>query len=139
MNRQETLDKAGELIHGDRAKDYGDAYDNHERIAEGWNIILKKMLMTHGYFTAAHVALMMDWVKTSRLLETINHDDSWVDKAGYTALGAEFAALDARDIETKIKDARNGTRTTNGDVHAKERVGSARGASRLNGSQKNSN
>ena len=71
MNRQETLDKAGDLIHGDRAKDYGDAYDNHERIAEGWNIILKKMLMTHGYFTAAHVALMMDWVKTSRLLETI--------------------------------------------------------------------
>ena len=125
MNRQETLDKAGELIHGDRAKDYGDAYDNHERIAEGWNIILKKMLMTHGYFTAAHVALMMDWVKTSRLLETINHD--------------EFAALDARDIETKIKDARNGTRTTNGDVRSEKRVGAARGASRLNGSQKNSN
>jgi hypothetical protein len=33
---------------------------------------------------------MMDWVKTSRLIETIDHEDSWIDKAGYTALGAEF-------------------------------------------------
>jgi hypothetical protein len=33
---------------------------------------------------------MMDWVKTARLIETIDHDDSWVDKAGYSALGGEF-------------------------------------------------
>jgi hypothetical protein len=38
-----------------------------------------------------HVALMMDWVKTSRLLATIDHYDSWIDKAAYSALGAEFA------------------------------------------------
>jgi len=25
------------------------------------------------------------------LLSTLDHEDSWVDKAGYTALGAEFA------------------------------------------------
>jgi hypothetical protein len=36
-----------------------------------------------------HVALMMDWVKTSRLLETIDHADSWVDKAAYSALGRQ--------------------------------------------------
>jgi hypothetical protein len=39
-----------------------------------------------------HVALMMDWVKTSRLLNTLDHSDSWVDKAAYSALGGEFAA-----------------------------------------------
>ena len=44
----------------------------------------------HGQITPAHVTLMMDWVKTSRLIETIDHEDSWIDKAGYTALGAEF-------------------------------------------------
>ena len=44
MNRQELLDAAGKLISGDRAKDYGDAYDNHGRIAEGWNIILRGAL-----------------------------------------------------------------------------------------------
>jgi hypothetical protein len=36
------------------------------------------------------VALMMDWVKTARLLETIDHADSWIDKCGYSALGGSF-------------------------------------------------
>lgn len=120
MNRSDVLKAAEDLINGPRAKDYGDAYENHNRIAEGWNIILKGALVSHGYLTAGHVALMMDWVKTSRLLETMNHQDSWIDKAGYTALGAEFVALDGRDIETIFEDAKSGKRTTNGDVHSKE-------------------
>ena len=45
-----------------------------------------------GPVTAKHVALMMDWVKTARLLETIDHEDSWVDKVGYSALGGSFDA-----------------------------------------------
>jgi hypothetical protein len=52
----------------------------------------------------------MDWVKTSRLLETINHEDSWIDKAGYTALGAEFVTRDERSIEEMIKDAKKSIR-----------------------------
>jgi hypothetical protein len=47
--------------------------------------------MSHGYLTEQHVILMMDWMKTARLLETMDHNDSWVDKIGYTALGAEFS------------------------------------------------
>jgi hypothetical protein len=92
MKRDEILDTAKALINGDRAKDYGDADLNHQRIADGWNIILQSALDTHGYFTPMHVALMMDWVKTSRLLNTLDHSDSWVDKAAYSALGGEFAA-----------------------------------------------
>jgi len=49
---------------------------------------------------------MMDWMKTSRLLETIDHADSWVDKAGYTALGAEFIERDARPISEIISNAK---------------------------------
>jgi|TARA_R110002012_G_scaffold56348_3_gene144343 hypothetical protein len=90
MNRKQILNKADNLVNGDRAKDYGDAFENHERIADGWNLILSAALLSHGKITPAHVALMMDWVKTSRLLETIDHLDSWVDKCGYSALGAEF-------------------------------------------------
>lgn len=92
MKREDILNAALDLINNDRAKDYGDAYDNHLRIAEGWNIIIRGALVSHGHLTPSHVALMMDWLKTSRLLESIDHADSWVDKAGYTALGAEFAA-----------------------------------------------
>lgn len=91
MNRDHVLDTAKELINGDRAKDYGDAFDNHERIAVGWNIIVRAALEKPGYLTPMHVALMMDWLKTSRLLTTIDHKDSWVDKAAYSALGGEFS------------------------------------------------
>ena len=110
MNRKELLEAAEKLVNGPRAKDYGDAFENHDRIAEGWNIIVSAALRSHGYLTAAHVALMMDWVKTSRLLETIDHEDSWIDKAGYTALGAEFVTRDERSIEEMIKDAKKSIR-----------------------------
>jgi hypothetical protein len=89
MKRDEVLDTAKELINGQRAQDYGDAYDNHSRIASGWNIIISGALKSHGHLTPSHVALMMDWVKSARLVENIDHQDSWVDKCGYSALGAE--------------------------------------------------
>ena len=90
MKRSDLLKQAEELINGDRARDYGDAFLNHKRIADGWNVIVEGALKTHGELTPAHIALMMDWVKTSRLVHTIDHADSWADKAGYSALGREF-------------------------------------------------
>ena len=36
MTRDEILDTAKELINGQRAKDYGDAEENFQRIADGW-------------------------------------------------------------------------------------------------------
>ena len=96
MNRSSLLKSADELINGDRAKDYGDAYQNHDKIAIAWNVIAKSAIESHGRITASHVALMMDWVKTARLLNTIDHEDSWIDKAGYTALGGEFSLKDKK-------------------------------------------
>ena len=90
MKRDQILDTSKALINGDRAKDYGDAHLNHQRIADGWNVIAMAAFKKYGGIQPAHVALMMDWVKTSRLLETIGHEDSWVDKAAYSALGGEF-------------------------------------------------
>ena len=40
MNREEILDTAGDLINGDRAKDYGDAHKNFQDIAKLWSVIL---------------------------------------------------------------------------------------------------
>lgn len=91
MRKDEILSKATEYVTGPRAEDYGDALENHELIAEGWNIIMKKALDTHGYLTAMHVALMMDWLKTSRLLHKLTDEDGWVDKCGYSAIGGECA------------------------------------------------
>ena len=83
--RNAVLERAGELISGDRQTDYGDALTNFTKIADGWALILGvDKISPH------QVALCMDWVKTARLLVSPNHTDSWIDKAGYAALGAEL-------------------------------------------------
>jgi len=89
VNRNQILASAGDAINGDRQTDYGSAATNFSRIKEGWNVIIRAALVSHGELTEGHVALMLDWMKTSRLLNKIDHVDSWQDKIGYSALGAE--------------------------------------------------
>ena len=84
MKRNAVLASAGELINGDRAKDYGDAYDNHQRIGQMWGAILGVDV------TPQHVAMMMIALKLSRLANQPTHTDSWIDVCGYGALGGEF-------------------------------------------------
>ena len=83
MKREQILDKAKTLISGERAKDYGDAYLTHKRIAELWSPILDKDI------TVEQVYACMIAVKLSRLIETPDHEDSWIDICGYAALGGE--------------------------------------------------
>lgn len=85
MTRDEVLDTAKGLISGEREDDYGNASDNFQRIAAGWSVILGKDV------TRGQVALCMDWVKTARLIQSPDHADSWIDKAGYSALGGEVS------------------------------------------------
>ena len=66
-----------------RGKDYGSAYENHERIAVIWTVIFGHEV------TASQVALCMAGVKMARLVQSPDHEDSWVDLAGYAALGSE--------------------------------------------------
>jgi hypothetical protein len=87
VGRDEVLDTARELINGDRAKQYGDAFDTHERIAEMWNALAPE----GAPLDASTVALMMICVKIIRATRTPEKADSWIDIAGYAALGAEFA------------------------------------------------
>lgn len=91
MNREDLLDDAWSKINGDREEEYGDVYNSFTTISLGWDIITKNALATHGCVSPMHVGLMMDWLKTSRLLVNINHEDSWIDKIGYSALSAEVA------------------------------------------------
>ena len=83
MKREQILNKAKVLISGERAIDYGDAYVNHKRIAELWTTILGKNI------TVEQVYACMIAVKLSRIIETPDHEDSWIDKCGYAALGGE--------------------------------------------------
>ena len=69
MKRDEILQEAERMINGPRAKDYGDAYLNHERIAKMW-----KVLLGHDV-TVEQVYMCMIAVKLSRLIETPTHED----------------------------------------------------------------
>lgn len=88
-DRHTILKTAGELIDGERARDYGDATEMHRRIAVGWSEILGVNVKAH------EVALCMVWLKMSRLIETPNHGDSYVDGVAYMALAGEIQSKDS--------------------------------------------
>ena len=83
MKRDNIFKKAKELVNGDRAKSYGNAHENHKRIADMWSVLLNKQI------TVSQVYQCMIAVKLSRLIETPDHTDSWVDICGYSSLGGE--------------------------------------------------
>jgi hypothetical protein len=91
MNRLEVLDAAGSAIAGPRQDDYGPPSENFQRIADMWTVILGPQLNGGASINATDVALMMAAVKLARLVATPSHTDSWVDLAGYAALGSELS------------------------------------------------
>lgn len=82
--RQEILDKAAKCVNIDRRQNYGPPESNFKRIAQIWNVILGAPV------TSAQVAQCMIAVKLARLIETPDHEDSWIDIAGYAACGGEI-------------------------------------------------
>jgi hypothetical protein len=88
MKALDVLERAISLIHGQRAKDYGDAQAIFQRMADLVNPIIKK---ADGELTASDMAIVMIQVKIARLQESPDHVDSWTDIAGYAALGAQLA------------------------------------------------
>ena len=84
----DVLEEAKDLIYGQRSDDYGDAQSNFQRMADLVNPIIKK---ADGNLTATDMALVMIQVKIARLQESPDHEDSWIDIAGYAALGAQIA------------------------------------------------
>ena len=79
------LDEAKRVITQDRDEEYGDVSENFKDIADMWSTYLDHTLVE------SDVAAMMVLVKIARLKSNHTHRDSWVDVAGYSALGAEVA------------------------------------------------
>jgi|TARA_R100001460_G_scaffold33250_2_gene65114 hypothetical protein len=86
--REDFLKEAESLINGPRAKEYGPAKLNHQRIADIWTILLRGKLSSE--ITPEEVVACMVGLKLARLAEDISKDDSWVDIIGYAALGGEI-------------------------------------------------
>ena len=96
MNRSECLDKAKEIINGARQENYGKPERNFNQIAIYWSVYLGHDV------SATDVALMMVLMKLARLQNKPDHDDSWVDIAGYAANGAEIATY-RKEIDESFK------------------------------------
>jgi len=86
--REDFLKQAESLINGPRAKEYGPARLNHQRIADIWTILLAKKLAAD--ISPEDVVACMVGLKLARLAEDMHKDDSWVDIIGYAALGGEI-------------------------------------------------
>lgn len=85
MNRSECLDKAKEIVNGARQENYGSPEKNFANIALYWSVYLSRDIKP------TDVALMMVLMKLARLENKPDHEDSWIDIAGYAANGAEIA------------------------------------------------
>jgi hypothetical protein len=70
-----------------RSASYGDAREGFGAVARLWSVILGCRVQ------AWQVALCLDALKTARILGNPGHADSWIDKCGYSALGAEVAPV----------------------------------------------
>lgn len=98
--RAEILRVAEELINGERARTYGPPETSFGRIAKLWSAMGFRVLPpagedVDGYLyrepNAVDVALALTQLKVSRIISSPDHEDSWVDAAGYAALGGEMA------------------------------------------------
>lgn len=76
-DRPKFLEVANEIIHGARNEEYGHPADDLARIAAMWSAFLGVDV------NELQVAAMMILLKTGRLAHNPEHQDSWIDIAGY--------------------------------------------------------
>ena len=86
MNRSEILAQAEKYINGEKDEVYGTPLINHKRIALLWQVVLGTEI------SPAEVAICMALVKVSRLVQTPDHEDSYIDAAAYMAIAGEVAS-----------------------------------------------
>lgn len=85
------LERVGGLVDGDRDT-HGDAVQNQEHIAEGWNWYLGGKFGIDAELDGGDVARMMQMLKTSRQCVGEYDFDHDIDSAGYDAIAAAVEA-----------------------------------------------
>ena len=72
----------------ERGATYADPATNHFRIAQLWSAYLERAI------EPSEVAMCMALVKIARLMESPQHDDSYIDLVAYAAIAGELALTD---------------------------------------------
>lgn len=84
MMRAEILERACQIVDGERPSVYGQPEDNFGKIAALWGVYLNTLV------TPGDVAAMMILLKTARISSGVAIGDNWIDIAGYAACGGEI-------------------------------------------------
>lgn len=96
MNANEFLDEAKSVMF-DRGRGYGHPAINHQRIASMWSVFLEYPIK------AEQVAICMALVKIARLVETPDHEDSYLDLVAYGAIAGQLANMDWEEFNADFK------------------------------------
>ena len=80
------LQVAAEIIYGDREKTHGSPDKNLKTIATYWSTHIKQSHNIDMTLTMDDVCAMMIFLKLARIGSNPNHQDSWIDIAGYVGL-----------------------------------------------------
>lgn len=100
--RESVLEEARRLVSEDRAQQYGSAEHNFGMTAALWSAAF-------GWtFGPEDVALAMVLLKAARAAANPSVRDSWVDMAGYAAIGAELVLPAARPWTPDEVDSETG-------------------------------
>jgi hypothetical protein len=92
--REEVLAKATDAVMGARNNTYGPPTHDFDRSA---GVLTSLGFQFRGRrIHSHHIAMIQIAVKLSRLTWSPNHEDSWVDLAGYAANGYECATIEAK-------------------------------------------
>lgn len=86
---QTVIDKAKEIIYGDREKTYGTPDKNLKVVARMWSAYLESRINMRNLpveLNAKDVCWMMTLLKTARAAHDQTHEDNAVDAIGYIAL-----------------------------------------------------
>ena len=85
--RSKLLDDARQLVNGARNDAYGSPSANQKAIADLWRAYLSGVDVLRD----SDVAVLNILQKIARLQHSPDHEDSWVDTAGYAAVGFEVS------------------------------------------------
>lgn len=104
--RGRLLMAANTCVNKERNAAYGDPNQDFRRTAAFWETYLKGIMEKRGALLLEphDVALMMDLLKTSRLVWNPASDDNWVDLAGYAACGYDCAQATYGESDPPLPD-----------------------------------
>lgn len=92
--REDLLRRAIDTVTGARQEDYGSVTASFESIARLWNAYLESRFGEPGKLTVGDVGALMALLKIARLATGgLEHEDSWLDLAGYAACSWEAVKI----------------------------------------------